>query len=103
MTDIINRGTGAGGANTNVNGKSFEEKTSNEQRLLTNGFSKKLIPGYKGKNAYYLAKEISPTESIVYLLYNPRNYFLRKIRVSTRWVGKQEKSNKKAVLKLKSI
>lgn len=67
MTDIINRGTGAGGANTNVNGKSFEEKTSNEQRLLTNGFSKKLIPGYKGKNAYYLAKEISPTESIVYL------------------------------------
>ena len=31
------------------------------------------------------------------------NYFLRKIRVSTRWVGKPEKSNKKAVLKLKSI
>ena len=25
---IINKGTGAGGANTNVSGKSFEEKTS---------------------------------------------------------------------------
>jgi len=67
MTDIINRGTGAGGANTNVNGKSFEEKTSNEQRLLTRGFIKKTIPGYKGKNAYYLVKEVSPSESIIYL------------------------------------
>jgi len=67
MTDIINRGTGAGGANTNVNGKSFEEKTSNEQRLLSTGFIKKKIPGYKGKNAYYLVKEMSPTESITYL------------------------------------
>jgi hypothetical protein len=67
MTDIINRGTGAGGANTNVNGKSFEEKTSNEQRLLTRGFIKNMIPGYKGKNAYYLVKEMSPTESITYL------------------------------------
>jgi hypothetical protein len=67
MTDIINRGTGAGGANTNVNGKSFEEKTSNEQRLLSTGFIKKTIPGYKGKNAYYLVKEMSPTESITYL------------------------------------
>jgi len=67
MTDIINRGTGAGGANTNVNGKSFEEKTSNEQRLLSTGFIKKNIPGYKGKNAYYLVKEMSTTESITYL------------------------------------
>jgi len=67
MTDIINRGTGAGGANTNINGKSFEEKTSNEQRLLSAGFIKKKIPGYKGKNAYYLVKEMSPTESITYL------------------------------------
>jgi len=67
MTDIINRGTGAGGANTNVNGKSFEEKTSNEQRLLSTGFIKKKIPGYKGKNAYYLVKEMSTTESITYL------------------------------------
>ena len=31
---IINKGTNAGGANTNYNGKKFEEKTNNQQRLL---------------------------------------------------------------------
>ncbi len=30
---IINKGTGAGGANTNYNGLSFEEKTSIESKL----------------------------------------------------------------------
>ena len=33
-----NKGTGAGGANTNKNGKKFEEKTSNRKRLLEMGF-----------------------------------------------------------------
>ena len=37
---IHNRGTGAGGANTNHNGKLFEKKTCNEQRLLDMGYSK---------------------------------------------------------------
>ena len=37
---IKNRGTGAGGANTNPKGKTFEEETSNEHRLLENGFTK---------------------------------------------------------------
>lgn len=67
---IINKGTGAGGANTNVTGKSFEQKTENETRLLAAGFTKKPIPGYE-KNTegsfYYLIKETSPTESVVYL------------------------------------
>ena len=31
---IINKGTGAGGANTNKNGKKFEEITNNKSRLL---------------------------------------------------------------------
>jgi hypothetical protein len=34
-----NRGTGAGGANTNLYGKKFEEQTNNYTRLLENGFS----------------------------------------------------------------
>ena len=34
----INKGTGAGGANTNKNGKTFEEKTSIEPLLLEKGF-----------------------------------------------------------------
>jgi hypothetical protein len=64
---IINRGTGAGGANTNINGKSFEKKTENEVRLLANGFIRKNIPDCNTKYGYYIVKEISPTESITYL------------------------------------
>ena len=67
---IINKGTGAGGANTNVTGKSFEQKTENETRLLASGFVRKQIPGCE-KNLessfYYLIKESGPTESVVYL------------------------------------
>jgi len=39
-TNIINKGTGAGGASTNFYGKKFEDKTNNETRLLNIGFSK---------------------------------------------------------------
>lgn len=67
MTSIQNKGTGAGGAKTNVNGKSFEEKTNNESRLLSNGFVRTPIPGCSGKYGFYLVKEISPSESITYL------------------------------------
>jgi hypothetical protein len=34
---IVNKGTGAGGANTNYYGKKFEEKTNNQIRLLNDG------------------------------------------------------------------
>ena len=66
---VKNRGTGAGGANTNVNGKSFEEKTENESRLLTNGFVRKTIPGKKGKFNYYLEKVDADdsTKSVTFL------------------------------------
>ena len=36
----MNKGTGAGGANTNYYGKKFEEKTNNQQRLLETGYTK---------------------------------------------------------------
>jgi len=66
---ITNKGTGAGGANTNVTGKSFEQKTENETRLLASGFIRKEIPGCeKTKTGYYLVKETTtPNQSIVYL------------------------------------
>ena len=35
---ILNKGTGAGGANTNYHGKKFEEQTNNESRLLAQGY-----------------------------------------------------------------
>ena len=66
-TIVVNRGTGAGGANTNANGLSFEKKTNNEPNLLLVGFVRKNIPGSKARNGYYLEKEISPIETIVYL------------------------------------
>ena len=67
MSTIQNKGTGAGGANTNLNGKTFETKTENETRLLSTGFVRKNIPGCNTKNGFYLRKEISATESITYL------------------------------------
>ena len=40
---INNKGTGAGGANTTLNGSLFEERTSIENKLLENKFIKKEI------------------------------------------------------------
>jgi len=67
MTSIVNHGTGAGGANTNINGLAFEEKTNNYARLLTNGFVRKQIPGYRGKYSFFLEKILAPTASIIFL------------------------------------
>jgi hypothetical protein len=68
MSAVQNRGTGAGGAKTNANGKSFEERTENISRLLSNGFVRRTIPGYgKTKYGFYLEKIITPTESVTYL------------------------------------
>lgn len=64
MPNIVNRGTGAGGANTNASGKPFEKRVSNEERLLTKEFIKKTIPGKKGKYDYYFE---NPTKTIVYV------------------------------------
>ena len=55
MSGIINKGTGAGGANTNINGKGFEQNTENEERLISQkGFIRKNIPNKNGKYNYYL-------------------------------------------------
>jgi hypothetical protein len=62
-----NRGTGAGGAKTNENGNSFEDKTDNETRLLKDGFVKRKIPKKNGKYAYYLEKTLEPTKTVVYV------------------------------------
>jgi hypothetical protein len=53
MTEIVNRGTGAGGANTNANGKRFETETNNEPRLIADGFKKTFL-SFTSKYGYYL-------------------------------------------------
>jgi hypothetical protein len=40
---IVNKGTGAGGANTNLNGKKIEYKTNNIPRLIENGYEKIIL------------------------------------------------------------
>lgn len=52
----VNRGTGAGGANTNASGLSFEEKTGNQHRLQEGGYSMVAMQG-GGKFSYYMEKD----------------------------------------------
>lgn len=72
---VSNKGTGAGGANTNHNGNAFENKTDNEARLLSIGFIRKNIPGKeKTKYGYYL-ELIATTATIIFVKQNGlKNY-----------------------------
>jgi len=49
-TKIVNQGTGAGGKNTNINGKNFEKKISLVPYLMKNDFERKVLT----KRSYYL-------------------------------------------------
>ena len=42
LKNIFNKGPGAGGNQTNINGLSFEIKTSIEKKLLLNNFEKRI-------------------------------------------------------------
>jgi len=67
MSAIVNKGTGAGGANTTLNGSTFEAKTANEHRLAKQGFVRKGIERSNAINAFYYEKVISPTKSIIFM------------------------------------
>ena len=73
-----NRGTGAGGANTNYYGKMFEEKTNNQQRLLENGYTKHSF-SKKPKKAYdyYLSKTFHD-KTIIFVLQNGLKMYMKK-------------------------
>jgi hypothetical protein len=74
---ITNKGTGAGGANTNYYGKKFEEKTNNEQRLLEMGYIRTSFT-QKPKKAYdyYLSKTFD-TKTIVFVLQNGLKMYMK--------------------------
>lgn len=74
---IINKGTGAGGANTNYYGKKFEEKTNNQQRLIEMGYIKNSFTK-KPKKAYdyYLSKTFDD-KSIVFVLQNGLKMYMK--------------------------
>jgi hypothetical protein len=76
MTETHNKGTGAGGSNTNHNGIAFENKTDNEIRLLSSGFVRKNIPEKnKTKYGYYLEK-IDSTHTIHFVKQNGLKYYM---------------------------
>ena len=72
-----NKGTGAGGANTNYYGKKFEEKTNNQQRLLEIGYAKNSFTK-KPKKAYdyYLSKTFED-KTIVFVLQNGLKMYMK--------------------------
>ena len=74
---IINKGTGAGGANTNYYGKKFEEKTNNQTRLLNDGYIKNSFTK-KPKKAYdyYLSKTFED-KTITFVLQNGLKMYMK--------------------------
>ena len=77
MLSHINKGTGAGGANTNYYGKQFEEKTNNETRLLEKGFIKySFTKNPKKQSDYYLSKTVDD-KTIVFVLQNGLKIYMK--------------------------
>lgn len=71
---IINKGTGAGGENTNYYGKKFEEKTNNESRLLEMGYIKDSFS--KKTYDYYLSKTFED-KNIIFVLQNGLKKYMK--------------------------
>ena len=78
MVAIINKGTGAGGANTNYYGKLFEEKTNTRERLLEMGYVEYSFTKAKTKGVgyYYLSKSGPKTNSYSRLRDGPDHNFV---------------------------
>jgi hypothetical protein len=74
MIEIIqNKGTGAGGANTNKNGNKFEEKTSNRKRLLEMGFIENVTQKHN-QRFEYLSKTLEDKNIIFVEQHNFQKY-----------------------------
>lgn len=75
--EFINKGTGAGGANTNYFGKKFEEKTNNQIRLLNDGYTKNSFTKKPKKiYDYYLSKSFED-KTIVFVLQNGLKMYMK--------------------------
>lgn len=74
--ELTNKGTGAGGKNTNYYGKQFEEKTSSENFLINNGFIRKEYPSSSTKYNYYLHK-IYEDKQVFFMLQNGLKKFAK--------------------------
>jgi hypothetical protein len=80
-TKKSNKGTGAGGANTNYHGKKFEETTDNQERLIESGYTKhtfteKSTSNFTKKYDYYLLKKFED-KTIVFVLQNGLKMYMK--------------------------
>jgi hypothetical protein len=71
-----NNGTGAGGKNTNIYGKKFEEKTNNENNLIDDGYTINHYCKLKNKYNYYLFKNYE-NKTIYFTLQNGLKKFIK--------------------------
>jgi len=79
---IINKGTGAGGNNTNYYGKMFENKTNNENNLLEQGYIKKYFKENKNNiYDYYLEKIFEDKKIIFVLQFGLKKYIKNKYNI----------------------
>ena len=81
---IKNKGTGAGGSNTNYLGKKFEEETNNEPWLINNGYVKNAITNNKKANKYnYCYVKQYDDKKITYLTQiGLKTYFSTKYNIN---------------------
>jgi hypothetical protein len=75
-TQLINKGAGAGGSNTNYYGKKFEEKTNNEKRLLEMGYTKNSLTKKPKKIYDYLSKTFED-KTVVFVLQNGLKMYMK--------------------------
>ena len=89
---LVNKGTGAGGANTNLYGKKFEDKTNNELRLLEQGYTKQYYTTKKSPkkqptpSEYYLSKTFEDKTVVFVLQGGLKRYMKNKYDIG---VGRQ--------------
>ena len=72
-----NRGTGAGGSNTNYHVKKFEDKTNNYFRLLEIGYEEKSLIKKPNKMAHYYLIKNFEDRKIIFVLQNGLKMYMK--------------------------
>jgi hypothetical protein len=75
---IVNKGTGAGGANTNYYGKQFEEKTNNQKRLLEMGYTENSFTKKPKKTYDYYLSKMYEDKTVVFVMQNGLKIYMKK-------------------------
>lgn len=80
IKNVVNKGYG-GGASTNYYGKKFEEKTSNQTRLINAGYTKNNYTLNPKKYDYYLSKTFEDKHIIFVLQNGLKKYMKNKYNI----------------------